>query len=82
MGIDELITLDDGSTYILLLKSSLNEDNYFLASLAENGEPTDNYVVLKEIIENGEISVEEITDKEILIKLSDDFDKQVENIED
>lgn len=82
MGIDELITLDDGSSYVLLLKSNLEGINYFLASLANNGEVTNNYVVLKETLENGEISVEEVTDKEILIKLSEDFDRQVENIED
>lgn len=82
MGIDELITLEDGKAYILLLKSQLNGENYFLAALSENNEPTDNYLVFKEVVENGEISVEEVDDKDILIKLSEDFDKQVENIED
>lgn len=82
MGIDELITLEDGKAYILLLKATLNENNYFLAALAENNEPTDTYVVFREVIENGEISVEEVDDQNILLSLSEEFDKQIDNIED
>ena len=81
MGIDEIITLDDGKEYILLLETRYENEKYFLASLAINKEPSDTYTVFKEIIENGEISVEEITNEELIGKLHEDFDTQIDNME-
>ena len=79
MGVDDIITLDDGKEYILLFKSSEGNDNYFLGVEAVNNEPTENYEVFKEIIENGESLVEEVTDEALLEKLLDDFEEQFDN---
>ena len=58
MNVDEMITLVNNVSYGLLLKASLDEDNYFLAvQLDSNEEPTDKYEVLKEVNDQGEISV-------------------------
>lgn len=81
MNVDDLITLDDGKEYILLFKSVDGNDNYFLGVEAVNNEPTENYEVFKEIVENGESSVEEVTDEALLEKLLDDFEDQFDNEE-
>ena len=81
MGVDDIITLDDGKEYILLFKSVDGNDNYFLGVESINNEPTDNYEVFKEVLENGESSVEEVTDEVLLEKLLDDFEDQFDNEE-
>ena len=54
MKVDTVITLDNDVNCLLLEKANYNNDNYFLSVvLDDNEEPSDEYVVLKEIIENG-----------------------------
>ena len=74
MGVDDIITLDDGKEYILLLESVDGADTYFLAVEAVNNEPTDHYEVFKQVLENDEYSVEEVENQELLEKLLDDFE--------
>lgn len=79
MGVDDIITLEDGKEYILLFKSVVENINYYLGVEAINNEPTDHYEIFREFIENGESSVEEVSDPALLEKLLDDFEEQFDN---
>ncbi|MBQ6840683.1 MAG: hypothetical protein IJO63_01015 [Bacilli bacterium] len=76
MGIDEIITLEDGKEYILLTQSIQDGEKYFLAVEAVNEVPTENYELFKEVIENGELSVEEVVDEALRLRLIDDLEAQ------
>ncbi len=78
MNIDEIITLDDGKEYLLLFKSNLNNENYYLASEFVNEQPTENYEVIKEVNNNGEIWVEMIDDSELQDQLLDAFEAEID----
>ena len=83
MSVDEIITLEDGKEYILLLESVVDNANYFLGVEAINNEPSDHYEVFKQVFENNEYSVEEVTDKDLLDRLLADFEEKfdIENLE-
>ena len=67
MNIDDIIDLENGKSYLLLLNSEIDKSNYFLAVLLnELDEPTNEYIVLKEINENGEIFTQKVNDPIIL----------------
>ena len=79
MNVDEMITLVNNVSYGLLLKASLDEDNYFLAvQLDSNEEPTDKYEVLKEFNDQGEISVLIERDPLILNELLKQYQEQAD----
>lgn len=79
MNVDEMITLANNVSYGLLLKASLNEDNYFLAvQLDSNEEPTDKYEVLKEVNDQGDISVLIERDPLILNELLKQYQEQAD----
>ncbi len=79
MNVDEMITLANNVSYGLLLKASLDEDNYFLAvQLDSNEEPTDKYEVLKEVNDQGEISVLIERDPLILNELLKQYQEQAD----
>lgn len=82
MGIDEVITLEDGKEYVLLLTSNLEGSKYFLAAEVINNEPSENYEIFKELIVNNEFSVEQVLDKELTEKLMEDFEEQFDKMED
>lgn len=74
MKVDEIIDLENGTSYLLLLDSKINNNNYFLAvRLDENEEPTNDYIVLKEINENNETYTQKVTDPIILSKLIEEY---------
>lgn len=75
MGVDELITLDDGTEYVLLTETVHEGDKYFMAVETINEVPTENYVIFKQIIEDGELSVEEVEDQELCEKLVTAFEQ-------
>jgi hypothetical protein len=79
MGVDEIITLDDGKEYILLLDCIDGNDKYFLGVEAINNEPSDHYEVFKQVFENGEYYVEEVEDYELLDKLLNDFEDKFDD---
>ena len=57
MTVDSVITLDNDVNCLLLEKVNFEADNYFLSVvLNEDEEPSDEYVIFKEIIENNERS--------------------------
>ncbi len=74
MNIDDIIDLENGKSYLLLLNSEIDKSNYFLAVLLnELDEPTNEYIVLKEINENGEIFTQKVNDPIILSKLIENY---------
>ena len=82
MGIDEIITLEDGTEYILLLSTQRDDSKYFLASKYENDAPTDSYEVFKEVMVGSDYAVEAVTDEELKNSLTEEFENQVDNMED
>ena len=74
MKVDEIIDLENGTSYLLLLDSKIDTNNYFLAvKLDANEEPTNDYIVLKEINENNETYTQKVTDPIILSKLIEEY---------
>lgn len=82
MNVDEVITLEDGKEYVLLLDSMIDGSRYFLAVEVVNNVPTENYELFREVIEGADISVEQVEDTTIQEKLIEDFDNQFEANED
>lgn len=82
MGVDEIITLEDGKEFILLTETVVEGDKYFMAVEAINDEPTENYELFKQVVENGELSVEEVVDEGLRLKLLDEFEEQIDELED
>ncbi|MEG1506805.1 MAG: hypothetical protein RR478_04855 [Bacilli bacterium] len=76
MKVDGVITLEGNINCLLLDKANYNNDNYFLAVvLDDEEEPTEDYVVLKEIIENEETYVLRETNEDVLAELLKLFTK-------
>lgn len=74
MKVDEVVTLANNKNYLLLLNSELTEENYFLSVLLDsNGEPTDDYAVLKEIVKDGKTYCQKINNPTILNELIEDY---------
>lgn len=79
MNVDEIIELENNQSYLLLLDSTIENTKYFLAvRLNEEDEPTSDYIVIKEIIENGETYTQKVTDPIILSKLINDYQEDYE----
>ena len=56
MIVDSVITLENDVNCLLLEKVTYNNDNYFLSVvLNEEEEPSDEYVIFKEKVEDGEL---------------------------
>lgn len=87
MKIDSVITLENDVNCLLLEKVNYNNDNYFLTVvLDDNEEPSDEYIVLKEIIEDGLNYVMRVTDEKVLAELiklfTKSFGEKVQNLPD
>lgn len=85
MKVENVITLDNNVNCLLLDKANYNDTNYYLALiLDEKEEPTEDSVVLKETIENGDIYVEREDNEEVLQELlklfTKSFNKMVANL--
>ena len=82
MGVDEIITLEDGKEFILLAETMLEGEKYFMAVEAVDNKPSENYALFKQVIENNELSVEEVEEDDIKLQLLDLFEEQIDEIED
>lgn len=87
MNVDTVITLNNNINCLLLEKANYNDENYFLAVvLDDNEEPSDEYVVLKEIVEDEQNYVMRIVDESILAELiklfTKSFGEKVQNLPD
>ena len=81
MKVDTVITLASGKEFLLLLEESYKNDNYFLSVLLDDKkEPTSEYMVLKEIEDNGETRVLQEKDPIILQQLFNDYSAQYEGM--
>lgn len=85
MKVDTVITLENDVNCLLLEKVNYENDNYFLSVvLDEFEEPGDEYVVLKEIIENDKNYVMRIVDENTLAELvklfTKSFGEKVQNL--
>lgn len=66
MMINDVIVLDDNKKYLLLDKTDYENYPYYYAVLLDDQEkPTEKYSFVKEITENNETFVEEVTDNAI-----------------
>lgn len=80
MKVDEIIELENGTSYLLLLNNTIDNTNYFLAvKLNEQEESTNDYIVLKEITENNETYIQKVTDQIILSKLITEYSLDYES---
>ena len=75
MSVDEIITLDDNKEYILLSQTNVDNSKYFLAVEAINNEPSEQFKIFKEIIDNNQLYIEEVNDKEMINNLIDAFEE-------
>lgn len=83
MKIDDIISLENGKDYGLLLESVIDDVRYFLAVLVDREEkPLDEYIVLEEVVEDDETYVQKINDPLILNQLMEDYSLQLEDLED
>lgn len=81
MKVDEMITLEDGKSYGLLLDAEIESGKYFLAVLLdEKNEPTDSFKVFKETIKNNETYVDEEKDPLVLNTLLNEYYLQVDEV--
>ena len=78
MTVDSVITLDNDVNCLLLEKVNFETANYLLSvGLNEDEEPSDEYVIVKEIIENNENYVEAVADPNLQARLVELFTKEV-----
>ena len=80
MKVDTVITLENDVNCLLLEQAKLENENYFLAViLTDSEEPSDDYVILKEIVEDGKEYVLRINDGYTLAKLVNLFTIDLSN---
>ncbi len=85
MKVDTVITLENDVNCLLLEKAVLENNNYFLSVVLDDyEEPSDEYVILKEILEDGNNYVVKVTDNELLSELlnlfTNSFKENVDNL--
>lgn len=70
MKVDTVITLENDVNCLLLEKATLEDKNYFLSVvLTDTEEPSDEYVILQELIEDDGEYVIKVTDEPTVEKL-------------
>lgn len=71
---NEIIDLENNTSYLLLLNSEIDNESYFLAvRLEKDDTPTQDYIILKEINENNESYIQKVNDPFILSKLTTEY---------
>lgn len=71
---NEIIDLENNTSYLLLLDNEIDNENYFLAvRLEKDDTPTQDYIILKEINENNESYIQKVNDPFILSKLITEY---------
>ncbi|MBQ6840684.1 MAG: hypothetical protein IJO63_01020 [Bacilli bacterium] len=68
MGVDEIITLDNGNEFKLIKEVMVEDDRYFIATPDVEAEIPINFTVLIQSFEDGEEYVEEVDDKDFIDK--------------
>lgn len=71
---NEIIDLENNTSYLLLLDNEIDNKNYFLAvRLEKDDTPTQDYIILKEVNENNESYIQKVNDPFILSKLITEY---------
>ena len=71
---NEIIDLENNTSYLLLLDNEIDNKNYFLAvRLEKDDTPTQDYIILKEMNENNESYIQKVNDPFILSKLITEY---------
>ena len=80
MKVDIVMTLENDINCLLLEKATLEDKNYFLSVvLTEAEEPSDEYIILQELIEDDGEYVIKVTDEPTLAKLVNLFTIDLSN---
>lgn len=76
--IDKIITLEDGNKYMIVDQGNYNNKCYFMTSKLNNeGNLTDTFSIVEEIVENGVSSVLTVKDERLLKALAEYFNNRV-----
>ena len=74
MKVNDCINLENGKNYLLLMESTIDNTKYFLSvGINKDEQPTNEYLVLQEVIENNEEYVIPINNPVILSNLINEF---------
>lgn len=74
MKVNDCINLENGKSYLLLMESTIDNTKYFLSvGINKDEQPTNEYLVLQEVIENNEEYVIPINNPVILSNLINEF---------
>jgi len=84
MEIDTIITLEDNEKFLLLDKVELENANYFLAlKLTDDEQPTKQYEIFEEEIEDGDSYMSIVEDKNIkealMVNFTLNYEEYIEN---
>ena len=83
MKVDTVITLENNENCLLLEKAVYENNNYFLSViLNEFEEPSEDYIILKEILDEGEKFVERVTNDDLISELLNLFSKNFSKLVD
>ena len=82
MEVNQIITLEDGKEYLVLLENEITSGDYFLTVEIKNNKQTYNYKVLKSVINKDGNFVEEVQDKKLLSNLLIDYKLQFDELMD
>ena len=74
MKVNDCINLENGKSYLLLMESTIDNAKYFLSvGINKDEQPTNEYLVLQEVIESNEEYVIPINSPVILSNLINEF---------
>ena len=75
--IDKIITLNDGTKYMIMDQGNYNGKCYFLTSKLDNEENlTETFSIMEETVENGVSTVSAVKDERLLKALAEYFQKR------
>lgn len=75
--INKIISLDDGSKYMIIDQGNYNEKAYYLTSKLDDEENlTDTFSIMEETIENNISRVSAVKDEKLLKALAEYFQKR------
>lgn len=81
MKVDEKITLEDDTEFVLLLDTVHEGVKYFLAVETKNDVPTDHYEIFRENKDGDDFYVEEVEDNELRTKLLDELETKYDELD-
>lgn len=74
MKIDTVITLDSNENYLLLLNKKVENESYFLSVLVDSkNEPTNKYLILKEVIKDDETYIQKVSNPILMSRLIEEY---------